>query len=171
MKGVKVSPILGMGTGFQVGRYCLVGAVNTLIDVGILNVLLWRFPTSSVQTLVVYKSLAYTGGAASSFFLNKYWTFRRKHRPTGQEVGRFVIGMVLELLSSNGLLWLIAGALHPLIANTLGWENASNLLAVVANAALSYLLMRFWIFATARDFASRQSRERKPLNRRERNVS
>ncbi|HEX4207055.1 MAG TPA: glycosyltransferase [Ktedonobacteraceae bacterium] len=139
---------VGRGTGFQFVRYCLVGGVNTIIDVSILNILLWCLPTTAVRTLVVYNSLAYTGGAASSFFLNKHWTFRRKHRPTGKEVGRFVISMVLELLSSNGLLWLIARALHPWMANTLVWENVSKLLAVATNAVLSYLIMRFWIFAS-----------------------
>ncbi len=63
-------------------RYCLVGGVNTVIDLLILNVLLWRFPTNNVQILVVYNSVAYTSGAVSSFFLNKYWTFRRKQRTT-----------------------------------------------------------------------------------------
>jgi hypothetical protein len=28
------------------------------------------------------------------------------------------------------------------------WGNASKLLAVAANAVLSYLIMRFWIFAS-----------------------
>jgi putative flippase GtrA len=128
--------------------YCLVGVANTLIDVLILNILLWRFPTTQVQLLVIYNSLAYIAGAASSFFLNKYWTFGHKQRPTSKEVGRFVISMFLELLSSNGLLWLIGNALHPLIANAMVWGNASKLLAVAANTVLSYLVMRFWIFAS-----------------------
>ena len=135
-------------TCWQWFRYCLVGVANTLIDVLILNVLLWRFPTGHVQTLVAYNALAYCGGAASSFFLNKYWTFGRKQRPTSKEAGRFVISIVLELLSSNGLVWLIGNALHPFIANTLVWGNASKLLAVAGNAVLSYLVMRFWIFAS-----------------------
>jgi putative flippase GtrA len=112
----------------------------------ILNVLLWRFPTNAVQTLVVYNTFAYISGAASSFFLNKYWTFGRKQRPTGKELGRFVISMALEILSSNGLVWLIGNALHPLLANALLWGNATKLLAVAGNTVLSYLIMRFWIF-------------------------
>jgi putative flippase GtrA len=135
-------------TYWQWLRYCLVGAANTLIEMLILNVLLWRFPTGHVQTLVVYNALAYTGGAASSFFLNKYWTFGRKQRPTSKEVGRFVISVFLELLSSNGLVWLIGNALHSCITNVMVWGNASKLLAVAGNAVLSYLIMRFWIFAS-----------------------
>jgi hypothetical protein len=55
--------------------------------------------------------------------------------------------MFLEILSSNGLLWLIGTALHPLLANAMIWGNASKLLAAAANAVLSYFIMRFWIFS------------------------
>jgi putative flippase GtrA len=127
-------------------RYCLVGGVNTLIDVLVLGVLLWRFPTHNVQFLVVENSLAYASGAVSSFCLNKYWTFRRKQQPTSREVGRFLLSVALELVASNGLLWCAAMALSPFIANGTVWGNASKLLAVATNAVLSYLLMRFWIF-------------------------
>jgi putative flippase GtrA len=137
-----------MGTCWQVARYCLVGAANTLIDVGILNVLLWRFPTHNVHLLVVENSVAYASGAVSSFFLNKYWTFRRRQRPTRREGGRFLLSVALELVSSNGLLWLAGMALSPFIANVTVWGNASKLLAVAVGAVLSYLLMRFWIFAS-----------------------
>jgi putative flippase GtrA len=127
-------------------RYCLVGVANTLIDVLVLNILLLRFPTTQVQILVIYNSFAYIAGAASSFFLNKYWTFGHKQRPTTQEVRRFLLSMFLEILSSNGLLWFIGNALYPFLANAMLWGNASKLLAVAANTVLSYLIMRFWIF-------------------------
>jgi putative flippase GtrA len=138
----------GRGTGFQVVRYCLVGGVNTLISVSILNALLWRFPTHNIQLLVIENSVAYAGGTVSSFFLNKYWTFRRKQQPTRREAGRFLISVALEILSNNALLWLAGMALSPFMANVTVWGNTSKLLAVAANAVLSYLLMRFWIFAS-----------------------
>ncbi|HEX4208315.1 MAG TPA: GtrA family protein [Ktedonobacteraceae bacterium] len=176
---MKVPPISEMSTCWQVVRYCLVGGVNTIIDVAILNTLLWRFPTHHAQLLVVENSVAYASGAVSSFFLNKYWTFRRKQRPTRREVGSFLLSVALEILSSNGLLWLAGMVLSPFMANITLWGNASKLLAVATNAVLSYLIMRFWIFAsgtqdraaTARNFSPRQSKDRKPLNMRERNVS
>jgi putative flippase GtrA len=57
----------------------LVGGLNTLVDLLILNGLLWLFPTTSSLTLLVYSSLAYSLGAVNSFLLNKYWTFGKKH--------------------------------------------------------------------------------------------
>jgi len=128
-------------------RYCLVGGANTIIDLLILNIILWRFPTNNVQVLVLYNSIAYTSGALSSFFLNKYWTFRRKQKTTSREVVRFTISLVLEVIYSSALIWLAGKALQPLIANPTLWGNASKLIAVAVGTIISYSFMRFWTFA------------------------
>lgn len=133
-------------TLWQFLRYCVVGAANTLIDIAMLNVLLWSLPTKNVQILVVYNSVAYCVGALSSFFLNKYWTFGRKQRATSREVARFAISLLLEILLSNGLLWLAGMALRRVIANPVLWGNASKLVAITVGAILSYACMRFWTF-------------------------
>jgi putative flippase GtrA len=134
-------------TFWQFLRYCLVGGANTIIDLLVLNVLLWRIPTHNAQTLVLYNSLAYTSGAVSSFFLNKYWTFRRMHRVTSREVIRFAISLLLEVIYSSVLIWLAGKALQPFIANPTLWGNASKLIAVVIGTVISYGFMRFWTFA------------------------
>jgi putative flippase GtrA len=135
-------------TSWQFLRYCLVGGANTLIDLLTLNVLLWCFSTNNVQLLVVYNSVAYTSGAVTSFFLNKYWTFGRKQRTTRREVVRFAISLCLEVLYSSALIWLAGKALQPVIANPTLWGNASKLLAVAVGAVISYIFMRFWTFAS-----------------------
>ena len=134
-------------TFWQFLRYCLVGGANTLLDLLVLNVLLWGFPTKNVLILVVYNSMAYSGGAVTSFFLNKYWTFGHKRRTTRREVVRFSIILALEILYSNGLVWLAGKVLQPLITNPTLWGNVSKLVAVACGAVLSYAFMRFWTFA------------------------
>ncbi len=134
-------------TFWQFLRYCLVGGANTIVDLLTLNIILWRFPTNNVQVLVLYNSIAYTSGALSSFFLNKYWTFRRKQKTTSREVVRFTISLVLEVIYSSALIWLTGKALQPLIANPTLWGNASKLTAVAIGTVISYSFMRFWTFA------------------------
>jgi putative flippase GtrA len=134
-------------TCWQFLRYCLVGGANTILDLLVLNALLWCFPTNNASLLVVYNSVAYSGGAVTSFFFNKYWTFGHRRRATGREVIRFAIVLALEILYSNGLVWLAGKALQPLIANPMLWGNASKLVAVAGGAVLSYAFMRFWTFA------------------------
>jgi len=68
---------------WQFLRYCLVGGANTVIDLLTFNVLLWCFPMNNLLVLVGCNSIAYTSGAASSFFLNKYWTFGKRQVERG----------------------------------------------------------------------------------------
>jgi len=143
-------------TFWQFLRYCLVGGTNTLIDVLMLNILLWRFPTHNVQTLVLYNSIAYASGTFSSLFFNKCWTFRYKQRTTCKVVVRFAISLVLEVLLSNALVWLAGKALQAMITSPVLWANGSKLVAVVCGTAASYTLMRFWVF-TGRSSSRRQS--------------
>jgi putative flippase GtrA len=132
--------------------------VNTLFDLAVLNLFLWRLPTHNPQFLVLYNSIAYISGAASSFFLNKYWTFGRRHRPTWTEAKRFAISLGLEVVYSNILVWLAGKALQPVIANPTLWGNASKLVAVGCSVIISYALMRFWTFAnTSRDHTKKQA--------------
>ncbi len=147
-------------TFWQFLRYCLVGGANTLLDLLVLNVLLWGFPMKNVLILVVYNSVAYSGGALTSFFLNKYWTFGHKRRTTRREVVRFSIILALEILYSNGLVWLAGKVLQPLITNPTLWGNVSKLVAVACGAVLSYAFMRFWTFANG---SHDQHKEQEPL--------
>jgi putative flippase GtrA len=150
-------------TFWQFIRYCVVGGVNTGLDVLTLNILLLGLPTNNVQVLVAYNSIAYTSGAVSSFLLNKYWTFGHKRRTTRRELVRFAITLALEVLYSNALVWLAGKILQPRIAQQshllfLGlpveyilWGNASKLVAMVGGVIISYLFMRFWTFAKGKD--------------------
>ncbi len=133
---------------WQLVRFCIVGVINASIDVLSLNILLLCFPTHDPNVLLLYNSIAFTLGAINSYLWNKYWTFRRRQGITGGELLRFATISVTGFLVSDAILWIAAQILHPLIANPTLWANASKLTAVCATAAVSYLGMRLWVFAS-----------------------
>ena len=132
----------------QVVHFGIVGIINTGIDVLTLNLLLWFFPTRNANLLLTYNSVAYLFGALNSFWLNKYWTFQQNHKTTGREIVRFAIINTLGILCNDSLLWITAGLLHPAIGNGFLWANLSKLVAVVGTSVVSYLGMKFWVFAS-----------------------
>lgn len=134
-------------TFWQFVRFSMVGVLNTVLDICTLNVLLWLFPTHNATLLLAYNSLAYTVGAVNSFCLNKYWTFRRRQRPTGREVLFFIIINLVGIITNDTLFWGATHVLHPIISNNFLWVNASKAVAVVGTALISYLGMRLWVFS------------------------
>lgn len=130
----------------QVLRFSLVGGLNTLVDLGILNSLLWLFPTNSTLTLLAYNSLAYSLGAVNSFLLNKYWTFGQKRKTTRKELTCFVLTTLCGIAWSTLILWLASLVLHPILVNTTVWANVSKVIAIGGTSLISYLGMRLWVF-------------------------
>src|SRR5713101_8411339 len=90
----------------QALRFGLVGGLNTLVDLMILNGLLLLFPTTSTLMLLAYNSLAYSLGGVNSFLLNKYWTFGYRQRTTRRELIRFTLTTLCGIGWSNSILWL-----------------------------------------------------------------
>jgi len=132
----------------QVLRFGLVGGLNTLVDLLILNGLLWLFPTTSSLMLLAYNALAYSLGAVNSFLLNKYWTFGRRQKTTRRELVRFTLTTLGGIGWSNSILWLASTVLHPFLVNPTVWANASKVLAIGGTALISYLGMRLWVFVS-----------------------
>ena len=130
----------------QMVRFGLVGGLNTLLDLLILNVLLLLFPTTSTITLLAYNALAFSLGAVNSFLLNKYWTFGHRQNTTLKELSRFMITTLCGIGWSTLVLWLASIVLHPLVLNATLWANAAKIVSVVSGALLSYLGMRLWVF-------------------------
>jgi putative flippase GtrA len=127
-------------------RFGLVGGLNTLVDLAILNCLLWLFPTDRTFSLLAYSSLAYSIGAINSFLLNKYWTFRQRQKTTSRELVRFALATLFGTGWSTLILWLASLVLHPYLVSPTIWANVSKVIAIGGTALISYLAMRLWVF-------------------------
>jgi putative flippase GtrA len=130
----------------QVLRFGLVGVMNTVVDLLILNMLLLVFPTNSTRMILIFSALAYSVGAVNSFLLNKYWTFGYRQRTTWREVVRFIVTTACGIGWSSIILWLASNALHPILINPTIWANVSKVVAICGTALINYLGMSLWVF-------------------------
>jgi putative flippase GtrA len=133
----------------QMLRFALVGSLNTVIDLAVLNCLLWVWPTHHNSVLLLDNSIAFSIGAINSFLLNKYWTFQRTGYPGTQEITRFALTTLAALALNDSILWVISGLLHPVFLSAPLWANVSKLGAIAGTVLLSYLGMRLWVFVHA----------------------
>src|SRR6185312_8621111 len=125
----------------QVMRFGLVGILNTVVDLLILNGLLLLFPTTSTSMLLAYNSLAYSVGAINSFLLNKYWTFGQRRRMSRKELMRFALTTLCGIGWSSVILWIASDLLHPFLLNATMWANVSKVLAISGTALVSDLIV------------------------------
>ncbi len=130
----------------QIVRFGIVGGINTVVDLLVLNGLLFLFPTNSIWFLVLYTILAYSIGAVNSFILNKYWTFERKRKTNRRELARFAVTTLCGIGWNAACIWFAAHIAHPAFLNAVAWTNLSKIAAIASAAFLSYLGMRLWVF-------------------------
>lgn len=121
-------------------RFLLVGVVNTLVGCGTMfllyNLAHWSYWASSAANYIV--------GGIVSFFLNKYFTFRKKDWSWSQ---------VIRFACNVAVCWLLAyGMAKPLVLHLLEgqsvWlqENAAMFVGMCLYTALNYLGQRFFAF-------------------------
>jgi putative flippase GtrA len=130
----------------QLLRFCVVGGLNTFIDVLVFNLLIWRFATQDTSTLVFYNSIAYLVGAVNSFCFNKLWTFEHRSRVTREQVIRFLLVTVLGIICNDGLLGLATSLLNNFAIYGFLWTNLAKVSAIAGTFAISYIGMRFSVF-------------------------
>ena len=133
-------------TIWQFVRFGLVGCVNTIIDLLVLNGLLWLWPAQGTARLLLFNTLAYACGALNSFVFNRYWTFRREGPPNAREGARFLLVTLAAIACNDLILWLMRNILHPVHLNPALWTNVSKVVAIGGTILLSYLGMRLWVF-------------------------
>ena len=121
-------------------RFLMVGVINTLVGCGTMF-LLYNLVHCSYW---MSSAANYVAGGIVSFFLNKYFTFRKKEWAWSQVV-KFSINVAV--------CWLLAyGLAKPLVLRVLEgqsiWlqENVAMLVGMCLYTALNYLGQRFFAF-------------------------
>lgn len=135
-----------MGIFSQLLRFCIVGGLNTFVDVLVFNLLVWGLPTQDSGLLVVYNSLAYLVGAVNSFCWNKLWTFKQRSSATNDQVARFILVTSMGIICNDAFLWLATTILTSLSLNSFLWVNVAKLSAIAGSVTISYVGMRFSVF-------------------------
>jgi putative flippase GtrA len=121
-------------------RFLLVGVINTLVGCGTMF-LLYNLANCSYWAS---SAANYLVGGIVSFFLNKYFTFRKKEWSWGQ---------VVRFAGNVAVCWLLAyGMARPLVLRLLEGqslrlqENVAMFVGMGLYTALNYLGQRFFAF-------------------------
>jgi len=125
---------------FQFGKFILVGGLNTVVDFGVLNLLIFLTSITSGWFYSIFKAISFLVATLNSYFWNKFWTFG-KHNTTksAREFLQFLIVSITGLCINVGM--------ASLVVNKIGvqWGLSSEVWANIGAAAgsISGLLWNF----------------------------
>ncbi len=136
-------------TGKKYAQFSLVGLSNMLVDVGVLNLLLFLAPTGSPEVLVLYNAGALVLANANSYLWNTLWTFKDQARHDARQAGMFTAQGLLNVAVGSALLWLAAHGLRA-YTDLSPWVsgNAAKAISTVSASTVSFLFLRLFVFRT-----------------------
>lgn len=142
--------------GFRFSKFSAVGAVNAAVDYGVLNLLLWLYPTTNNTDVVLYNLVALVAANVNSYVGNAFWTFRERAEPSHRQRVLFTLQALLNIGVSSGLFW---ACIHLLSAYTalpmFVGENIAKTISIVAASVMSFFIMRYLVFSRKRLFGGR----------------
>jgi putative flippase GtrA len=118
---------------FQIAKFAAVGAFNTFLDWGVLNLLIVITGIADGIGFSLFKGTSFILAAISAYFWNKYWTFNSKEKTSKQEVGRFISVSIIGFIINVALASLIIFIFHKTTAITP--EQLANVAAACATLA------------------------------------
>lgn len=108
---------------YQIAKFVLVGALNTFVDWGVLNLLMFLASISSGPLYSTFKGISFVVAVTNSYFWNKFWTFKKTSpsavapgedkKNTSKEVLQFFIVSVIGFALNVAIASLIVNVWGP----------------------------------------------------------
>lgn len=137
---------------FQYIQYSLIGLSCAGLDLGVLNLLLYFFPTQQSLMLGVYNTVAYSLAVLNSYIWNSKLTFRHSSKQSSRQVTAFILQAAVSLGISDALFvggtWIL-GAFHTMP----DWliHNIAKILSMFISSLSSFFFNKFFVFRKKKD--------------------
>lgn len=140
---------------YQIAKFILVGALNTFVDWGILNLLMFLTSISAGVMFSAFKGASFLVSMTNSYFWNKFWTFKKTVEPaataepvkSGREALQFFIVSVVGFLLNVGIATFLVNILGPQFGfSPKLWANVGALAGTVLGMTWNFLGYKLIVF-------------------------
>ncbi len=131
----------------QFGKFAAVGTLNTLLDLGVLNLLMLLTNLASGYPFMGFKAISFLAATTNSYFWNKFWTFGNQIPVTAKEYLRFAfftLGGVVINVTVASIVVNVIGAPHSISLKL--WANIGALCGVFAGFLWNFLSYKLVVF-------------------------
>lgn len=131
----------------QFAKFGAVGALNTLLDLGILNTLIFFTGFSAGWHYTSYKAISFIIANTNAYFWNKYWTFESKGEANIKEFWQFFIVSLIGFGINVGFASLIVNIIGPMGDISIErWGNIAALGATAISLVWNFIGYKFIVF-------------------------
>ena len=134
---------------FQFAKFASVGALNSSIDFGILNILMLVSGVTGGIIFVVFKAISVSLAIVNSYLWNKFWVFQAEGKAAA-EFTKFFVVSIIGVGVNVGMAHLLVNVIGP------SWGIGPQIWANIG-AGISVLATLFWNFFGYKFFVFRKS--------------
>jgi putative flippase GtrA len=133
----------------QIAKFSAVGGLNTLLDLGVLNGLIFLAGSSTATGAwySIFKSISFIVANINSYFWNKYWTFGFAPGVNVREFSQFFAVSLAGFGINVAVASFVVNVITPLGgASPERWANIGALIATIVALIWNFLGYKFIVF-------------------------
>ncbi len=134
-------------TLIQIIKFAVVGAINTAVDLSVLNMLMFITGIASGFYFSAFKALSFAVAVLNSYFMNKYWTFAVKGKKKEREFSQFFIISVGGIILNVGAASIIVNAVPNILSTSpQTWANVGALSGTFFGLTWNFFGYKYFVF-------------------------
>jgi len=146
--GVAVAGLIGRKIMliWQVAKFGLVGVLNTLIDLGIYNLLISATGYDKGNPVVIFGVISFSAAVINSYTWNKKWVFVDGQSQNRQFLSFIIVSLIAAGVAA-GIIKVMTEYMNPVGGLTQAqWANVPKLIAIAFSLVWNYLGYKFIVF-------------------------
>ncbi len=135
-------------TYIQLAKFVVVGVINTIVDFGVLNILIFATQISSGAYFSVFKGISFTAAVINSYVWNRFWTFKdtQEKNPAAQ-FGKFILISLVGFGINIGIASLVVNLIRPQFGMSAQlWANVGAICATAIAWVWNFTGYKLWAF-------------------------
>jgi putative flippase GtrA len=132
---------------FQLAKFAETGVLNTLIDMGIYNGLIWLTGITSGAFMIPLNIFSFSCATGNSYFWNKHWTFEKNDKAKGKEFIEFFIVTMIGMGINTLIVFLGTTFFSPMMGlSAAAWANLIKIGATMFSMIWNFAGYKFIVF-------------------------
>ncbi len=133
---------------FQLAKYLLIGVLATVLDLGIMNLLIMLSGVAVGGAFVLFKGISFVIATIAKYSGDKFWAFEKTEKAgMGKEFSRFFMVTLIGLGINVGVASFVVNSIGPQFGLSPElWANVGGISAAFGVTAWNFIGYKFLVF-------------------------